>query len=184
MSTLRTALRGVLFGAIAMGAMPAAGTMAPPAAGFEFASIDGGTLRTDAWRGQPVLVVNTASRCGFTQQYAGLQALQDRYGAAGLVVLAVPSNDFRQELEDAQAVKDFCEATFGLTLPMTDITSVRGSGAHPFYRWLADAHGFTPRWNFNKVLLDGDGQVVATWGSMVRPDSAEITDRIEALLAQ
>lgn len=184
MTTLRATLRGVLFGTLASAAIPAAATMAPPAAGFEFASIDGGTLKTDAWRGQPVLVVNTASRCGFTQQYEGLQALQDRYGEAGLVVLAVPSNDFRQELEDAQAVKDFCETTFGLTLPMTDITPVRGSGAHPFYRWLADAHGFTPRWNFNKVLLDGEGQVVATWGSMVRPESPEVTGRIEALLAQ
>lgn len=175
MKRFAAALRGALVGTTVFAALPATA--------FEFASIDGGTLDMTAWRGQPVLVVNTASRCGFTRQYEGLQALQDRYGDAGLVVLAVPSNDFRQELEDAAAVKDFCETTFGLTLPMTDITPVRGPDAHPFYRWLADTHGFTPRWNFNKVLLDGEGAVVATWGSMTRPEAREITGRIEALLA-
>ncbi len=174
MTMIRTILRSFLLGSFTAAALPAAG--------FEFDSIDGGTLSTEAWRGKPVLVVNTASRCGFTGQYEGLQALHDRYGPAGLVVLAVPSDDFRQELDDAAAVKDFCETTFGLTLPMTDITSVRGRDAHPFYRWLAETHGFTPRWNFNKVLLDGEGQVVATWGSMVRPDSPDMTSRIEALL--
>lgn len=176
MTPIRTALRGLLLGTITGAAWPAAA--------FEFASIDGGTLRTDAWRGQPVLVVNTASRCGFTGQYDGLQALHDRYGPAGLVVLAVPSNDFRQELDTAAAVRDFCDTTFGLTLPMTDITPVRGRDAHPFYRWLADAHGFVPRWNFNKVLLDGDGQVVATWGAATPPEAPDVTSRIEALLAQ
>jgi glutathione peroxidase len=175
MTPIRTMLRGAVLGAATL--------VAVPATGFEFASIDGGTLDTRDWQGQPVLVVNTASRCGFTRQYEGLQALHDTYGPRGLVVLAVPSNDFRQELEDAAAVKDFCETTFGLTLPMTDITPVRGSDAHPFYRWLADTQGFTPRWNFNKVLLDGSGSVVATWGSMTRPGSPEMTGRIEALLA-
>jgi len=174
MRQVRNALGGAMIGM--------AGLAAAPASGFEFASIDGGTLDTAAWRGQPVLVVNTASRCGFTHQYDGLQALHERYADAGLVVLAVPSNDFRQELSDAAAVKDFCETNFGLTLPMTDITPVRGRDAHPFYRWLAETHGFTPRWNFNKVLLDGDGALVATWGSMTRPGSREITGRIEALL--
>lgn len=155
-----------------------------PAAAFEFDSIDGGTLDLSAWEGQPVLVVNTASRCGFTGQYEGLQALHDTYGAQGLVVLAVPSDDFRQELSSEAEVKDFCEATFGLTLPMTTITSVRGGAAHPFYRWLADVHGFTPRWNFNKVLLDPSGDVAATFGSTTRPNSAELTSRIEALLPE
>jgi len=167
-------LQGALLGAATFAALPAAG--------FEFASIDGGTLDTKDWQGQPVLVVNTASRCGFTRQYEGLQALHERYGPRGLVVLAVPSDDFRQELDDAAAVKDFCETTFGLTLPMTDITPVRGRDAHPFYRWLSDTQGFTPRWNFNKVLLDGSGAVVGTWGSMTRPQSPELTGRIEALL--
>jgi glutathione peroxidase len=179
MTSIRSILAGAALGVAAAAAIPAAA----PAAGFEFASIDGGTLDTADWTGRPVLVVNTASRCGFTRQYEGLQALHETYGARGLVVLAVPSNDFRQELDSAEAVKDFCEVTFGLTLPMTDITPVRGADAHPFYRWLADSHGFAPRWNFNKVLLDGSGAVVETWGSMIRPQSPEITGRIEALLA-
>ena len=153
-----------------------------PALAFTFASIDGGSLDLEAWKGRPVLVVNTASRCGYTRQYDGLQALYDRYRDRGLVVLAVPSNDFRQELASAEEVAEFCEVNFNLTLPMTDITPVLGSGAHPFYRWLATEHGFAPAWNFNKVLIGPDGLPVATWGSSARPQSRQITDRIEALL--
>ena len=136
--------------------------MAGPAVAFEFASIDGGELDLDAWRGRPVLVVNTASLCGFTPQYDGLQALYDRYREAGLVVLAVPSDDFRQELASGAEVKEFCALNFSLTLPMTEITHVKGARAHPFYRWLADSEGFVPSWNFNKVLLAPDGTVAET----------------------
>lgn len=158
--------------------------MAGPAVAFEFASIDGGELDLDAWRGRPVLVVNTASLCGFTPQYDGLQALYDRYREAGLVVLAVPSDDFRQELASGDEVKEFCALNFALTLPMTEITHVKGAKAHPFYRWLADSEGFVPSWNFNKVLLAPDGTVAETWGSRTEPTSKAITGRIEALLAQ
>jgi glutathione peroxidase len=162
----------------ALAAAPAAA-----APGFTFDSIDGGPLDMDAWKGQPVLVVNTASRCGFTGQYDALQALYDKYQEAGLVVLAVPSNDFRQELSSAEAVKEFCEVNFGLTLPMTDITPVRGREAHPFYRWLRDTHGFQPSWNFNKVLIGPEGELVGTWGSTTRPLSAPITRAIAPYLA-
>ncbi len=146
-----------------------------------FASIDGGTYDLEEWRGKPVLVVNTASRCGFTKQYDDLQALQDRYGDDGLVVLAVPSNDFRQELGTDAEVKDFCEVNFNLTLPLTTITPVTGDAAHPFYAALRD-QGFEPEWNFNKVLLDGEGNLVSTWGATSRPTSPKITREIEALL--
>lgn len=156
--------------------------MAPAAGGFTFASIDGGDLSMEAWQGQPVLVVNTASLCGFTAQYDELQVLHETYADRGLVVLAVPSDDFSQELSSAEEVKDFCEVNFGLTLPMTDITSVRGQTAHPFYRWLAAEHGFTPRWNFNKVLIGPEGEVLGTWGSTVKPGSREIVEKIEAAL--
>ncbi|MCV6586136.1 MAG: glutathione peroxidase [Marinibacterium sp.] len=148
-----------------------------------FASIDGGELRIEAWRGQPVLVVNTASRCGFTGQYAGLQALYGRYRAQGLVVLAVPSDDFRQELSSAEAVKRFCEIQFGLDLPMTDISRVTGADAHPFYRAVRQQTGFVPRWNFNKILLDGNGDVLGSWGARVRPDDPAIIAGIEQVLA-
>lgn len=151
-------------------------------AGFSFPSIDGGTIDLDAFKGRPVLVVNTASLCGFADQFNDLQTLHDSYADRGLVVLAVPSDDFRQELASADEVKEFCAVNFDLTIPMTDITSVTGTAAHPFYKWLAETEGFTPGWNFNKVLLDGEGEVVATWGSVMRPTARPVTNRIEALL--
>ena len=150
--------------------------------GFTFASIDGGTIALDQFRGHPVLVVNTASLCGFTPQYDELQALHDSYSRRGLTVLAVPSDDFAQELSDASAVKEFCAINFNLTLPMTDITHVKGAHAHPFYQWLADTQGFTPGWNFNKVLLGAGGEVLGTWGATVRPGSQPIVSQIEAAL--
>ncbi len=150
--------------------------------GGTFASIEGGQIDLETWRGRPVLVVNTASRCGFTGQYDGLQALYDRYRDRGLVVLAVPSNDFRQELATEAAVKDFCEVNFDLDLPMTEITPVRGTNAHPFYRAVRAETGFRPKWNFNKILVGADGQVVQTWGSSTRPRSPAITRQIEAQL--
>ena len=150
--------------------------------GFVFESIDGGQLAMDDWKGRPVLVVNTASLCGFTPQYEGVQALWERYRDRGLVVLAVPSDDFNQELGSEGEVKEFCEITFGLDVPMTEITSVRGRSAHPFYAWLREEHGFQPRWNFNKVLIGPEGELVETFGSRTRPMSRPIVSRIEALL--
>lgn len=147
-----------------------------------FPSIDGGTLDLSDWAGQPVLVVNTASQCGFVGQYAGLQTLYDRYKDRGLVVLAVPSDDFNQELGSAEEVKEFCELTYGLDMPMADITHVKGSKAHPFYKAVASETGFTPKWNFNKILIGPDGAVAATWGSNVRPLSGKVTKAVEAML--
>lgn len=149
---------------------------------FTFPSIDGGEIDLAEWRGQPVLVVNTASRCGYTPQYDGLQTLYDTYRDKGLVVLAVPSNDFKQELATDEAVKDFCEVNFALDFPMTTITSVRGEAAHPFYKWLEAEAGFSPRWNFNKVLIAPDGSVAATFGSNARPMSRQVTEAITDLL--
>ncbi len=166
--------------AIWLAVAPAAGWAFPD---FTFSNIDGGEHRPGDWAGRPVLVVNTASLCGFTDQYDTLQALHDAYAADGLVVLAVPSNDFRQELEDGDAVKAFCEVNVSLTLPMTDITPVRGAGAHPFYGWVRDETGFVPRWNFNKVLIAPDGSIAGTWDSRTRPDAPRIVTRIRDMLA-
>lgn len=148
---------------------------------FTFPSIDGGTLSTGDWRGKPVLVVNTASQCGFTPQYDNLQRLSDLYQGRA-VVLAVPSDDFAQELASDAEVKAFCEVNFNLTLPMTTIQHVAKGDLHPFYDWVQAAHGFTPGWNFNKVLIGPDGQFVRAWGSATKPDSAAITGAIDALL--
>lgn len=147
-----------------------------------FESIDGGTLSLSDWRGQPVLVVNTASQCAFTGQYRGLQTLYDTYRAQGLVVLAVPSDDFRQELASNQEVKAFCELEYGIDMPMTGITQVTGDKAHPFYASVKDEVGFVPAWNFNKVLIGPDGKVAATYGSGTRPTSARLRKDVERLL--
>lgn len=150
--------------------------------GFHFASIDGGQIHLSDWRGKPVMVVNTASLCAFTGQYDALQALHETYGPLGVLILAVPSDDFNQELADEAAVKEYCSINYDLTLPMTEITPVTGESAHPFYAWVAKETGFAPQWNFNKVLIGPEGAVVATWGSAVVPDGGDITGRIEALL--
>ncbi len=160
--------------------------IAAPAAALDlkapFASIDGGSLALTDWQGQPVLVVNTASQCAFTRQYRGLQDLYDKYRDRGLIVLAVPSDDFRQELATNAEVKEFCELQYGIDMPMTGITHVKGSDAHPFYRTLRTETGFAPGWNFNKVLIGPDGRVAGTFGSGVAPLSSKITDPIEAML--
>jgi glutathione peroxidase len=174
--------RSLIAGLAALPLLPALPRPAAAQGSFRFDSIDGGQYDMAAWRGRPVLVVNTASLCGYTPQYDELQALHERYGPRGLIVLAVPSDDFRQELANNEDVAEFCEVNFGLTLPMTTITSVRGSGAHPFYRWLRDTYGFEPGWNFNKVLLDGQGRMVQSFGSNTRPTSRRILREIEALL--
>ncbi len=148
---------------------------------FRFASIDGGEIDLADWRGKPVLVVNTASLCGYAGQFDGLQALHERFGSNALI-LAVPSDDFDQELADGAAVKEYCAVTFDLTMPMTDITPVRGPDAHPFYTWLREETGFVPRWNFNKVLIAPNGEIAGTWGADTRPESAAIAGQIAAML--
>jgi glutathione peroxidase len=163
----------------------AAGTATPGAAAgpFVFRSLTGETLALDDWRGRPVLVVNTASMCGFTGQLEDMQALYDRFRDRGLVVLAVPSGDFNQEFRSDAEVAAFCEVNFALDFPMASLTRLRGPGAHPFYAWLAAEHGIRPRWNFHKVLLGRDGQVLGSWGSMVRPTARPIVAAVEAALA-
>ena len=152
-----------------------------PASAFEFEALEGGTIDLDALKGRAVLVVNTASLCGYTHQYAGLQALQDRYGDRGLTVIGVPSDDFRQELDGADEVAEFCEVNYGLTIPLTAITHVTGPEAHPFYGWLAE-RGAVPRWNFNKALLSPEGDLAAFEGAGVEPLSPRMTGAIEAIL--
>ena len=153
---------------------------------FSFPNIEGGTIRLADWAGKPVMVVNTASRCAYTYQYDALQALWEAYRDRGLVVLAVPSDDFGgQELATESEVKEFCEVNFGLDFPMTTITQVRGGDAHPFYSWAADAGGRdgTPRWNFHKILIGPDGRFLAGYPSSVEPGSEEIRARIETALS-
>ncbi|PWJ19238.1 glutathione peroxidase [Jannaschia seohaensis] len=154
-----------------------------PAQAFQFEALEGGLIDLDDLRGRAVLVVNTASLCGFTDQYAGLQRLHEEYGPRGLTVIGVPSNTFRQELGSEEDVAEFCEVNYGLTLPLTTITPLRGPDAHPFYRWLAE-QGAVPRWNFNKALLDTEGDLVAFEGAATRPDAPRLLRAIEAVLPE
>lgn len=149
---------------------------------FYFESIDGGYINLAAFKGRPILITNTASNCGFTKQYSELQKLHDEFSESGLVVLAIPSQDFFQEFKDDEKVKEFCDVNFSLTLPMTTITNVKGKDAHPLFKWLADQHNFRPVWNFNKVLLDKDGKFVASFGSFTNPNSRKIRTKILDLL--
>jgi len=155
----------------------------PDAFSFRFPAIEGGEHDLAAWRGRVLLVVNTASFCGFTPQYAALQRLHERYRARGLVVLGVPSNDFNQEAGSNAAVREFCDAQFGIDFPMAGISRVRGDGAHPFFRWAAARGGGEPRWNFHKYLVARDGRAVRGFATRVAPDSLEMTRAIEAALA-
>jgi glutathione peroxidase len=137
----------------------------------------------EAYRGKVVLVVNTASRCGYTYQYDGLEKLYANYRDRGLVVLGFPSNDFGGQEPGSEAqIKDFCRSTYGVEFPMFEKTGAAAGRAHPFFDRLAADGGGHPRWNFHKYLLDRDGSVVASWRSSVKPLDASLVGEIEARL--
>lgn len=154
----------------------------PDAFSFRIPAIEGGEHEFAAWRGRVLLVVNTASFCGYTPQYAALQRLHERYAARGLVVLGVPSNDFNQESGTNQQVREFCDAQFGIDFPMAGLSRVRGVQAHPFFRWVSARAGGEPRWNFHKYLVARDGRSVQGFATGVVPDGPEMTRAIEAAL--
>lgn len=163
----------------------AAGT--GPAHEFSFTSIDGDPMSMAEFAGKAVLVVNTASRCGFTPQYDGLQSVWETYRDRGLVVLGVPSNDFGGQEPGSEAeIKSFCETNFSIDFPMTEKQVVTGADAHPFYRWAADAGGAdrAPSWNFHKYLISPDGQLVAAIPTRVAPTDPKAIEIIEKVLPQ
>jgi glutathione peroxidase len=135
------------------------------------------------YAGKVLLIVNTASYCGFTSQFEGLEALNARYAARGLVVMGFPSNDFRQEDADARKTAEVCFNTYGVRFPMFTAVSVRGSAAHPLFAALTKATGEAPSWNFNKYLVGRDGRPIAHFGSMTGPTSRALTSAIEKALA-
>ena len=137
------------------------------------------------YAGKVVLVVNTASFCGFTKQYEGLEALYAKYKERGLVVLGFPSNDFgQQEPGSAKEIADFCYNTYGVKFPMMAKSSVQGSAANPLYVALIKASGTTPKWNFYKYLIDRQGNLVDSYSSITTPDSATLVQQIESALAR
>lgn len=137
-----------------------------------------------AYAGKVLLVVNTASKCGFTPQYDGLEALHARYKAKGFAVLGFPSNDFMgQEPGSEEQIQEFCRLTYGVKFPMFQKVHVKGREATGFYRELAKATGEAPKWNFHKYLIDREGKVVASYGSRTKPDDPALVAKLEALLA-
>lgn len=163
-----------------------AGEKATSAHAFSFTAIDdSGQLALSAYRGKVVLVVNTASFCGFTQQYSGLEKLWRTYKEKGFVLLGVPSNDFGgQEPKSNLEVKKFCQGAFNVTFPLAKKTKVRRAGAHEFYRWVdhTTSGAASPRWNFHKILIGKDGRLVDWFASSVDPSSAKVRTAIEAAL--
>jgi glutathione peroxidase len=152
---------------------------------FAFTTIDGQPLPLAQYRGRPVLVVNTASFCGFTPQYEDLEALWKRYRDRGVVVIGVPSNDFgEQEPGSSAEIKKFCESNYAVDFPLTDKQVVIGATAHPFFRWIASELGEAgaPRWNFHKYLVGPDGSLEGAWPSAVRPTDRAVTGEIDRLL--
>ncbi|HIJ63039.1 MAG TPA: glutathione peroxidase [Rhodospirillaceae bacterium] len=175
---LRTALA-------AIGLLAAEPAGASTAWDFTFVGIDGADMALSHFAGKAVLVVNTASQCGFTPQYKALEDLYRTYRDRGLVVLGVPSNDFGgQEPGGAAEIKQFCETNFGIDFPMTEKVTVAGEAAHPFYRWAAREMGplAVPRWNFHKYLIAADGRLVDWFSSITAPDSARLIKAVEANL--
>ena len=147
-------------------------------------SISGELINFKDYKNKVVLIVNTASYCGFTKQYRELQELWDLYKSKGLIVLGVPSNSFNQEKSINADVKKFCEVNFNINFPLTAITEVKGANAHELFQWAKDNHGKSavPKWNFHKLLINKDGIIEDTYASFTKPMSKKIKNKIEELL--
>jgi len=167
-------------------AISAAAPAANSAYDFTMKTIDGKPMPFAQYKGKVLLVVNTASFCGFTPQYEGLQKLQDSYKAKGFTVIGVPSGDFGdQEYKSGGEIKTFCESKFGIKFPLTQKSVVKGTAAAPFYRWAATTLGTgnTPQWNFHKYLVGRDGKLIAAFPSKSAPMSTEVTAAVIQALA-
>jgi glutathione peroxidase len=153
---------------------------------FTFAALDGGDIRLADFAGKPILVVNTASQCGFTPQYAGLQQLWTRYHDRGLMMIAVPSNDFGgQEPGGATEIKQTANHIYGVTFPIAEKAAVKGAAAHPFYKWAASERPHDlPRWNFHKYLIGRDGHIAAVFATEIEPTDPRVIAAIEKELAE
>ena len=151
---------------------------------YQINSINGEVINLSKFKNNVVLLVNTASYCGFTNQYENLQNLWDKYRAKNFILIAVPSNSFNQEKKTDKEVKEFCEVNFNINFPITSIYDVKGENAHEIYKWAKNNHGKSaiPKWNFYKILINKDGKIVDTYSSFTKPDSDKITNKIESLL--
>ncbi len=151
---------------------------------FKINSITGEIINFSDYQNKAILLVNVASYCGFTKQYADLQKLWELYRDKGFVVIGVPSNSFKQEKNSEKEVKNFCEVNFNINFPLTSIYEVKGDNAHEIYKWAKKNYGNSavPKWNFHKILIDKDGKVIDTFVSFTNPMSNKITSAIEKVL--
>ena len=152
---------------------------------FAFKDLDGSELSLAEFRDKVIIVVNVASQCGFTSQYEDMQKIWENYQAKNVIMLGIPSNDFgQQEPGTNKEIKNFCEAKFGITFPMTEKVSVKGTDAHPFYIWAKENHGKSavPKWNFHKIIIDRTGKVAETFLSITNPSSKKFKKTIEKLI--
>ncbi len=151
---------------------------------FSIESISGEVINFKDYKNKVILVVNTASYCGFTNQYEDLQKLWNTYKSKGLIVLGVPSNSFNQEKGNNTEVKEFCEVNFDINFPLTSITEVKGENAHELFKWAHKNHGKSaiPKWNFHKILINKEGKVEDTFTSFTKPTSKKIINKIESIL--
>lgn len=185
LETVAKSLIGMLAVCLGLTAGAPPARAAESAHDFAFIGIDGAPLPLSAFRGKALLIVNTASQCGFTPQYDSLQKLWADYRDRGLVVLGVPSNDFGGQEPGSEAqIKEFCAVNFAVDFPMTAKTAVRGEAAHPFYRWAASQVGVVgvPRWNFHKYLVGPDGHLADWFSTTTTPDAARLRESVERQL--
>ena len=148
---------------------------------YKFDSINGGQIKLSDYKDKIIVIVNVASRCGYTPQYEDLQSLYNSYKDKNLVVIGVPTNNFKQEPGSNDQIKDFCETNFGITFPMTKKINVIGANSHPFYKWAKDDFGISaiPKWNFHKIIVGKDGKVADTFASITNPSSKKFINFIE-----
>jgi len=151
---------------------------------FKIDSITGENIDLNKFKDKVILVVNTASYCGFTKQYTDLQKLWDTYKLRGLVVLGIPSNSFNQEKNSNSEVKKFCEVNFEINFPLSTITDVKGENAHEIFKWAKENYGKSaiPKWNFHKILINKQGKIESTFSSLTNPMSNKLINSIEKIL--
>ena len=151
---------------------------------FSIKNINGEIINFEKYKNKVILLVNTASFCGFTKQYNDLQNLWDEYQSKGLIVLGIPSNSFNQEQSKDSEVKEFCEVNFNITFPLTTIINVKGDDAHEIFKWAKKNYGNSavPKWNFHKILINKDGKIQKTFNSFTNPMSEKIVSEIEKIL--
>ena len=151
---------------------------------FQIESINGEIINFKEYENKVILLVNTASYCGFTRQYDDLQKLWDQFKTKGLIVLGIPSNSFNQEKKNNSEIKKFCEVNFNINFPLSTLTDVKGNNAHEIFKWAKENHGKSaiPKWNFYKILINKEGKIEETYSSLTKPTSNKIIKKIESLL--